>query len=530
MTTTIARNPVGPPPPADSIPHDTILERQILGLFMIGGDAIRISIQAIIGPDDFYTPQHVQLASVVWSMSQESKPMELADVALELRARGLLDKIGQEPTEAGGREYLASVAEYSWDTSNSQYYARKLKDMADRRGMISAAQAVAQDARDPMIETASLRERLRAGADNSVDDRGSGPVRPSFKTLRQLVERHPALRPPVIEGLLREGETLNIIAQSKSRKSWLVSDLAMAVATGRRWLDIFPTVQGDVLILDNELHPETLAHRLPQIANARGIPFDELADKIIIDNLRGRLMDLTRLPRYFAQTEPGQFKIIVLDSLYRFWPPETSENDNAAIARCYNILDALADRLRCCFVCIHHTSKGSQATKSLVDVGAGAGAISRATDSHLILLAHESDTRTAPVVVLDAASRSFPPIEPCCLRFTWPVWTPAPELDPLALKPDRPRRPRPPKEDTDKAAILAIDETKQFAEKYISQEPATRAAIEDAAVRDGVSVNRVKSLLERAEARGLIHRWKYEYHKAAMFATVKQDVLQDTKT
>ncbi len=35
---------------------------------------------------------------------------------------------------------------------------------------------------------------------------------------------------------LRRGETMNVIAPPRTRKSWLVLGLAMAVATGRRWL------------------------------------------------------------------------------------------------------------------------------------------------------------------------------------------------------------------------------------------------------------------------------------------------------
>jgi RecA-family ATPase len=66
-----------------------------------------------------------------------------------------------------------------------------------------------------------------------------------------------------------------------------------------------------------------------------------------------------------------------------------SENDNASMAAVYNAIDRYADRLGCCFVAIHHASKGSQAEKSVTDVGAGAGSMSRAADTHLILRPHE---------------------------------------------------------------------------------------------------------------------------------------------
>jgi len=46
---------------------------------------------------------------------------------------------------------------------------------------------------------------------------------------------------------------MNVIAPPKVGKSWLASDMALAVATGRPWLDRFPTEASDVLIIDNEL-------------------------------------------------------------------------------------------------------------------------------------------------------------------------------------------------------------------------------------------------------------------------------------
>jgi hypothetical protein len=62
-------------------------------------------------------------------------------------------------------------------------------------------------------------------------------------------------------------------------------------------------------------------------------------------------------------------------------------------------------------------------------VGSGAGAQARAVDCHAILRPHaEKD-----VHVLEAALRSFPPLEPVCLRWEFPIWKPAEGLDPTRL-------------------------------------------------------------------------------------------------
>ncbi len=320
---------------------------------------------------------------------------------------------------------------------------------------------------------------------------------PQFVSVRQLMAACPTLRAPVIEGLLREGETMNLIASPKTGKSWLVLDLAIAVATGRPWLGRFPTVAGDVLIIDNELHGETSANRIPKVAKARGLCTDEFADSVFIRNLRGGLQDIVSLAPYFRAVEPGRFRLIVLDAFYRFLPAGMDENANADMASLYNYIDRYAADLGCAFVLIHHSSKGNQSGKSVTDVGAGAGSQSRATDAHLVLRPHEEPD----VVVLDAAVRSWPPQESVCLRWAFPVWGVADDLDPKRLKVESPRRrqradrPSPPEDWT----------PERFVGAFMSGGPALRDEILLAAAKD-LSHAKASSMLKLAEARGLVQR------------------------
>ncbi|MBY0111461.1 MAG: helicase RepA family protein [Phycisphaerales bacterium] len=320
---------------------------------------------------------------------------------------------------------------------------------------------------------------------------------PQFISVRQLMAACPALRPPVIDGLLREGETMNLIASPKTGKSWLVLDLAIAVATGRPWLGRFPTVAGDVLIIDNELHGETSANRIPKVAKARSLGIDEFADRVFIRNLRGGLQDIVSLGPYFRAIEPGRFRLIVLDAFYRFLPAGIDENANADMASLYNHIDRYAAHLGCAFVLIHHSSKGNQSGKSVTDVGAGAGSQSRATDAHLVLRPHEE----ADVVVLDAAVLSWPPQESACLRWAFPVWDVADDLDPKRLKVETPRRrqradrPSPPEDWT----------PERFVGAFMSGGPALRDEILMAAAKD-LSHAKASSMLKLAEARGLVQR------------------------
>ena len=370
------------------------------------------------------------------------------------------------------------------------------------------------------LQAGGTAEELNRIADATAEY-GSEADKPGPKSVRALMRECPILRPPVIEGLLRRGETMNIIAPPKTGKSWLVTALAIAKATGRPWLNKFKTQPGSVLILDNELHGETIANRIPKVAAAMGVLVDEFADRIFVESLRGKLEDFLTLENYFASFEPGRFALVIVDAWYRALPPDVDENDNGSIAAIYNKLDQYADHGGFSFALIHHSTKGNQSAKGVTDVGAGAGSQSRATDTHLILRQHEEDN----AVVLDAAVRSWAPIKPLCLKWDFPIWLPADNLDPSQLRLASGRRRQKEEQDTPAEPGITWSPPK-FVETFIGESPKTEATIMAAAEVAELSGRKAKMFLNAAVDTGLIHRWTYADRKQPhRFATVEQPVI-----
>lgn len=348
--------------------------------------------------------------------------------------------------------------------------------------------------------------------------------RPSRRqTIGELLAENLTLPAPVIHGLLRRGETMNVIAPPKTGKSWLVLGLAMSIATGRPWLGLYGTEVGRVLILDNELRRGLIAYRVPLVAAAMNVGMDEIRERIEVESLRGQLRDIRAMAPYFAEIQPGYFAAVILDAMYKFLPAGTDENDNGAMADVYNHIDAYAERLDCSFIVVHHTTKGNQSAKSVTDVGAGAGSQARAADTHLIMRSHEQPR----AVVLEAAARSWPPVEPIALRWEFPVWLPAPDLDPRALRSEKPKRPKPPAAPPEKTETPSWT-VERFVAQFITDEPIGKPEIREAA-RDepDLSWRRVSDFLEIAETRGLVHRWRIGRAHKVMYATVPQPVDGD---
>ena len=233
-----------------------------------------------------------------------------------------------------------------------------------------------------------------------------------FLTARELLRQYRNMKEPLIDGLLRREEIMNIVAAPKTGKSWLVMQLTLALVTGGTWCGHECTASR-VLLVDNELHRETLSCRLHRVASAMGISDDdEVLDRLTILSQRGAEKDIRLLKKYLQENSNLKFDVIIIDALYKALPKDVDENSNGQITDIYNLLDSYARTMGGAIVLVHHTSKGNQANKSITDVGSGAGAQSRSPDTHLTLRQHNIEG----VVSVFCCVRSFPPVEPFCLR------------------------------------------------------------------------------------------------------------------
>jgi len=244
-------------------------------------------------------------------------------------------------------------------------------------------------------EVKRIQDEMRSARTRGDDLEESYPT----QTLDELRKASPERRPYVIEGLLRRGETMNLIAAPKTGKSWFVYNLAARLATGGEFLGWTSPHNLKCMIVDNELHPEELAFRVGSVQDAMEVNF---GDDLHFTCLRGAAVDMNHIEQKLVASGASRFDVIILDALYRFIPAGTSENDNAQMMLIYNTIDRIARTFDCSVICVHHSSKGNQTEKQVSDVGAGAGAISRAADTQVVLFPHEQEG----MVCVEAITRS----------------------------------------------------------------------------------------------------------------------------
>jgi hypothetical protein len=400
--------------------------------------------------------------------------------------RGAIDPplVGKQTGASGD---LLLFGENVATTAHVAFEARKIIDAREKRQLLSMSEALRDAALNGHTADDAFREH-KASLDDFEREREA--KRPAYRfSFADLRSQYRTLKPALIDGLIRFGEVINIISNPKVGKSWFSYYLALCVITGRPLFDRFATIPARVLIIDNELHAETLSHRIPLVADAVGIDRNEYESDLDVWTLRGNLRSLNEVAFELERLDPQTYGLIIFDAKYRFAIAGSSENDNAAEAQFYNRADRLAQTSGAAIAFIHHASKGSQSDKRVSDVGSGAGTQSRAADVHAVFREHEDNSS----FVFEALVRSFAPVEPIGLRWIFPLWTPDIGVDPTKLK-----RRIPPSEqrqaDRDREGINEIV-------KGLMQGPATARTLRRLT---GLGPDRQQRLLDKLESEGQI--------------------------
>lgn len=237
--------------------------------------------------------------------------------------------------------------------------------------------------------------------------------------------------PPIIDGLFRAGEIVNCIGSTKEGKSWLMLGMMLSIAQGVDWMGR-PTKSGPIMLVDNELQDPTLAHRITATRKAMGVDVETLCDSCRVITLRHNPHSLAELvPTLIREIQTYGVTVLGLDAFYRFLGGDT-ELDSSAMTRLYASAIRIAGETGCAVVFNHHATKGDQGGKSVTDMGSGAGAISRAADTHLVIRPHQ----LATCAVLEGACRSFPSPDPVTIQWEYPLWLPKPAIEPELHKDD----------------------------------------------------------------------------------------------
>ena len=263
--------------------------------------------------------------------------------------------------------------------------------------------------------------------------------------------------------ILRERCKLVVGGASKAGKSWILLDLALAVAAAldcivdlgldagqrrpdrnirRSQLGHFNCKEGRVLFVNLELHPDTMGKRGGWIGEARRyvegndsdrrFKDEEHSKNMCVWNLRGKCYEIeTMLETARMRKSDGDkgFSLIILDPIYKTYG-DRDENSASDMANLFALVEDFAAESNAAIAFAAHYSKGNQAEKSAADRISGSGVFARDPDAILSFTPHEIENHHT----LSASLREFAPIPEQVFAWEAPIMSPAYGVDPSKLR------------------------------------------------------------------------------------------------
>ncbi len=242
---------------------------------------------------------------------------------------------------------------------------------------------------------------------------------PEFQNILEFWKNPPTLAQELIPGILRKGRKMMIVGASKTGKSMLLSELAIAIAEGEKWLGR-QCARGKVLYVNLEIPEDTFGNRIIDIYNCLGLSPN---GNLTVWNLRGYATQMDKLtPKLVRRARKLQPDVVIIDPIYKVLTGD--ENSAEQMARFCNEFDKVCTQLNASTIYCHHHSKGAQGGKNSMDRASGSGVFARDPDALIDLtqVKNKGDAEDEAVAMrVEGTLREFPPFKPLIIRFAYPV-------------------------------------------------------------------------------------------------------------
>jgi replicative DNA helicase len=272
-------------------PQSPDAERGLIG-GLLRDNAAYSDVARMISVEHFYSDAHRKVFGVIADRCADGKPVDLVILHETLKARGQLD-------DAGGGAYLAELWDAAPTASNSEYYARMVREKSVARRVIHACTELIRDAYDGFPGD-DLLERLGQAAASVAADHGAGWQSRTFREVLaaamaridkitsqqaaagQLVGIHDL---DLATGGFYGGELVTLGARPGVGKSALAGQIAVEVARGGRPV-LFVTMEmsGEEVGIRSLLSKSRVSNR--RVKRARLEPDDVRAIIRAADQLR----------------------------------------------------------------------------------------------------------------------------------------------------------------------------------------------------------------------------------------------------
>lgn len=345
-------------------PHNLYAEGALLGAVILSRNAIEAVADTVV-PGDFYRPANAIVYEAVLSLYRSGEVVDLVTVTDRLSKNGVLDDVG-------GPSALVDMIQSTPSTTSAAHYAKIIAEASVLRRVIAVATQAAEQAYDAAADADQVVRSAQDGFSEALSGLLSSTPEDLW-VLDEFLNRPMEERPQwVIEGLLREGWRVIVVAQEGTGKTILLRQLGVAAAQGIHPLHFAKIDPVRTLIVDLENSEDSVYDSCNPIrtqATMQAADYDP--DRAWLWHRPGGINLRARRDRMEFETVVATCKpdLVCMGPIYKCYSVTVGESDEQAAKEVMQCLDDLRTRYNFALVLEHHAAKGTGAKRDLSPYG-----------------------------------------------------------------------------------------------------------------------------------------------------------------
>jgi len=325
--------------------HDLDAERAVLGAVLTNGKLFPKTDSLL--EDDFWHPFHAQIFSGMRSLYQQGHPIDALTVASEMEVLGLWGK-GHDRTE------LIGLMENVGVLSNLPAHVHRVKDMAQRRDAVTAAQKAMQIVQSPQIAVEDALRDAEKVLRNAVPLTKRGA---DLMTLDQFVDQDIEEAAWVVNPLLRRGERLVVTGFEGLGKTTLMRQIGVATAAGLEPFTLRNAPPKKVLFVDCENPEHIMQQSFGQLRDVLRRRHKTTDDRFLLKRHPGGMnlskpRDRALLRSYCTDAQPD---LLLIGPAYKLYLGGAGQREEDLARVVVDALDELREEFDLSLILEHHS-------------------------------------------------------------------------------------------------------------------------------------------------------------------------------
>lgn len=365
--------------PAITPPVATEAEREVLSALLVASPETMAGLLESMSAELFFVARHRLIFAALAGLHQRGSSVDPVTLAQQLKDLGDYDRVG-------GARAIGELLDRQGSVANARHYLAILAEKARLRRLIDHAHRIETACHQDVDDVSALVERVTSDWSQTLDAIRPDTPQLQLSTIGEIQHRDQvswlSAPPPeaaslLLEGgarpFLRDGRVGLLVAPGGTGKSFALVQLAVAVATGGRWLGTYQCARkGRVLLACGEEDLDEVRRRI--YAVTRDLSEYEQAEVVrhvvplglagcktaFLERSDGQLATTPWHSQFLAAISQHHWRLIILDPLSRWGGPEV-ETDAHAATELVTLLEALAQAPGApAVICAHHERKAAQ--------------------------------------------------------------------------------------------------------------------------------------------------------------------------